>query len=36
LAVALLIFGVMLVDSFRYVQRTMYRIQILEEVQPPR
>ena len=36
LAIALLIFGIMLVDSFRYVQRTMYRIQILEEKQPPR
>ena len=36
LAIALLIFGVMLVDSFSYAQRTMYRIQILEEKQPPR
>ncbi len=36
LAIALLIFGVMLVDSFRYAHRTLYRIQILEEEQPPR
>ena len=36
LAIALLVFGIMLVDSFRYAQRTMYRMQILEEKQPPR
>src|SRR5713226_4472442 len=36
LAIALLIFGVMLVDSFRYAHRTLYRIEILEEKQPPR
>jgi hypothetical protein len=35
LAVAILIFAVMLVDSFRYANRMLYRIQILEEEQPP-
>ena len=36
LAIALLIFSVTLVDSFRYVQHILYRIQILEQEQPPR
>jgi hypothetical protein len=35
LAVAILIFAVMLVDSFRYANRMLYRIQVLEERQPP-
>jgi hypothetical protein len=35
LAVALLVFGVLLADSFRYAHHMLYRIQILEEAQPP-
>jgi len=35
LVVALVVFGVMLVDSFRYAHRILYRIEILEEAQPP-
>ena len=34
LAILLLFFGVMLVDSFRYAQHILYRIQILEQTQP--
>jgi hypothetical protein len=34
LAIVLLLFGVMLVDSFRYAQHVLYRIQILEQTQP--
>jgi hypothetical protein len=34
LAIVLLVFGVMLVDSFRYAQSILYRIQILEQSQP--
>jgi hypothetical protein len=34
LALALLIFGVLFVDSFRYAERILYRIQILEQEQP--
>ena len=37
LAVVLVIFGVMFVDSFRYAQRMLYRMQIMEEENlPPR
>jgi hypothetical protein len=34
LVVVLLLFGVMLVGSFRYAQNVLYRIQILEQTQP--
>jgi hypothetical protein len=34
LVIVLLLFGVMLVDSFRYAQNILYRIQILEQTQP--
>ena len=35
LAVAIFVFGFMLADSFRYAHRMLYRIQTLEEAQPP-
>ena len=35
LAVAILVFAVMLVDSFQYADRMLYRIQLQEESQPP-
>ena len=35
LAVALITFGVMLVDSFEYADRLLIRIQIIEQSQPP-
>ena len=34
LAIGIVIFGVMLVDSFRYAHRMLYRIQILEKQEP--
>ena len=34
LAIVLLLFGVMLVDSFHYAQNVLYRIQIMEQSQP--
>ena len=34
LAIVLLLFGVMLVDSFRYAHNVLYRIQIMEQSQP--
>jgi hypothetical protein len=36
LVIVLLLFSVMLVDSFRYAQNVLYRMQILEQTQPPR
>ena len=34
-ALSTVVFGVMLVDSFRYANRLLLRVQILEESQPP-
>jgi hypothetical protein len=34
LAIVLVVFGVMFVDSFHYAQNILYRIQILEQSQP--
>ena len=36
LALAVVIFGIMLVDSFRYAHRILFRIETLEEALPPR
>jgi hypothetical protein len=35
LAVAVIAFGIALVDSFRYADRLLIRIQIMEKSQPP-
>jgi len=35
LAVATIAFGIMLVDSFKYADRLLLRVQIIEEAQPP-
>ena len=35
LALSTILFGVMLVDSFRYADRLLIRVQIIEESQPP-
>jgi hypothetical protein len=36
LALAMFIFGIMLVDSFRYAHRILFRIETFEEALPPR
>src|SRR5215470_5265061 len=36
LALAMIIFGIMLVDSFRYAHRILFRIETFEEALPPR
>jgi hypothetical protein len=35
LAVAVVVFGIALVDSFKYAGRLLIRIQIIEQSQPP-
>jgi hypothetical protein len=35
LAAAVTVFAVLLVDSFRYADRLLLRIQVVEESQPP-